>query len=456
MNLFLMSLFNLALIINGEYGTYFEHYKNYPDSDIPSLKSLFNHTSYRDKTNKSSPCLHNDKKRDVFCEPVSYFDADGYERSLQETRNLILSRLNLDQEPVITLNKNTHSFLDQLENKILNDDKSSMVKTKYDVKTPQNKIFNSMHEATLISSKCGKSKYSQGSGLCVTFKIPVKNILSNNLIQRKVTTVVLWLYIRTASSYDSNIDENFHLEISNLKKSEIAPEIHDGWNTIDISNILKSSLKDAKQEYLEFTIRLKCYYECTIDSTDRDLAKEFYDDSVNILINNFPGKKPLLSINIEESDEMEKKRSKRRAGHVPYGINYRAPGIESHYQSKFCRQNSPEKDRECCLNRYFVDFNRLKWSNWIISPNGYTANYCSGRCNDPRSFNYGNGNINSEIKQKLNERTKSKDYFEANEILETCCHPISMESLVITYMANNGSVVHAVIPNMIITGCGCS
>jgi hypothetical protein len=46
--------------------------------------------------------------------------------------------------------------------------------------------------------------------------------------------------------------------------------------------------------------------------------------------------------------------------------------------------------------------------------------------------------------------------YDAGEILETCCHPISMESLVIKYIANNGSIISQVIPNMIVTGCGCS
>lgn len=57
---------------------------------------------------------------------------------------------------------------------------------------------------------------------------------------------------------------------------------------------------------------------------------------------------------------------------------------------------------------------------------------------------------------EYNEKILAKEKFDANEMLETCCHPISMESLVIKYMANNGSLVSTVVPNMIISGCGCS
>jgi hypothetical protein len=60
------------------------------------------------------------------------------------------------------------------------------------------------------------------------------------------------------------------------------------------------------------------------------------------------------------------------------------------------------------------------------------------------------------MKLRLNENVLSKDKFDQSEILETCCHPISMDSLVVKYLASNGSVVSTVLPNMIITGCGCS
>ena len=48
------------------------------------------------------------------------------------------------------------------------------------------------------------------------------------------------------------------------------------------------------------------------------------------------------------------------------------------------------------------------------------------------------------------------DPFDSSKLLDTCCHPISMDSLIVKYLATNGSVVSTVIPNMIITGCGCS
>ena len=62
---------------------------------------------------------------------------------------------------------------------------------------------------------------------------------------------------------------------------------------------------------------------------------------------------------------------------------------------------------------------------------------------------------NAEVKLKYNQKLLTESS-ESSEMLETCCHPVSMDSLVVKYLASNGSVVSTVIPNMIITGCGCS
>jgi hypothetical protein len=56
----------------------------------------------------------------------------------------------LKQEPDIKMNKNTLNFIDQLENNLVEDNQKrahSTIKTKYDMKSPQNKILATMHEA---------------------------------------------------------------------------------------------------------------------------------------------------------------------------------------------------------------------------------------------------------------------------------------------------------------------
>jgi hypothetical protein len=135
-----------------------EYEKYYADLDknihkIPTLESLFQVTKYWDNNNRSSPCTHVGKKRSTLCHKVVEFDKEGYEKSLQDTRKLILSRLNLEHEPHVKLNENTFSFINQIENEILNEEeeggqsKESTIKTSLDKKVTENKEFNSMHEA---------------------------------------------------------------------------------------------------------------------------------------------------------------------------------------------------------------------------------------------------------------------------------------------------------------------
>ena len=396
MKLSILSILNVIILINGEHSSYNQYTEKLKEHDeqpeIPSLKSLFNYTSYRDKLNKTSPCLYDEgHKRDIHCEMVSYFDEEGYERSLQETRNFILNRLNLDSEPEIKLNKNTLSFLDQLENKILNDNQETVLDKNYGDLSSSKKVLNTIHEAVGISTRCSHSKYSSRdkSHLCITFDIPTENLVSSNGIIRRPTAAYLWLFMRTQSSYEYGIDENFHLEISNDNKysnSEIIYNLRYGWKKINISKIFKIAMihKLKGAAVVKYTIKLRCFYDCSIGFTERDIDNYFYDDK-NILISNHPGKKPLLSIDIEEENEIEYKRNKRRISTVDDEENFRSTR-HSGYTTKTCRHSSNNKERECCLNQYQVDFDRLKWSNWIVSPTSYSANFCSGRCNDPRSI----------------------------------------------------------------------
>lgn len=152
---------------------------NQNQQGIPSLASFFNVVTYWDKNNASSPCSHTDRKRDLECKKKVTFDRAGYDKSIEDMKKLILSRLNLDHEPSIKMNQKTMRFIDQLENRVLapldQDEKSgkqqsAMVKTKYDMKTPQNRIFNVMHEATSLAVDClGENELE--SSLCVYFEV---------------------------------------------------------------------------------------------------------------------------------------------------------------------------------------------------------------------------------------------------------------------------------------------
>ena len=436
---------------NYEYDKYIsnKHYK------VPTLESLFQVVTFRDNMNTSSPCLHQGKRRLTECHKVVSFDRAGYEKSLQDTRNLILSRLNLNHEPEVKLSKSKMSFIDQLESRLINDAASnqfqsssassysnqhSMQKTKYDMKTPEtNKIFNSMHEASSFTQDCAAGlPYvldEQGrNSLCISFEVPSKIFLNPSSIgsqkplkHKRIQSVLLWIYIKSSeqvpdSEETGSAEDSFNMRIENLHTRTALNyrNLVDGWNTIDLKNLV-----DVKSEQLmasaqvNVTLALKCMnLECTIGYTDKEpissnverILHSEYETSENdeeseervvdyhLLINNRPGKKPLLSINIYENEEVAdsvsigkaKNRGKRKTNshnnHNIHSGNYRVNGIEKEtYAPKLCYNNYPDANRECCLITYFVNFNSLKWSSWILSPSGFVANYCSGKCNDIKS-----------------------------------------------------------------------
>lgn len=178
-----------------------------------------------------------------------------------------------------------------------------------------------------------------------------------------------------------------------------------------------------KHSTLNFTLLLRCMIGCQrlevmspiasdedpatttmAPTTTDDESNSIIDESsrsqgsdIAVAIENRAGKKPLLSLNIEEKEEIlsaaaseasrlaSAKRAKRKTNGHQEG-NYKAKGLDKNkYLPKLCHNNYPDAERECCLVTYYVSFNSLKWASWIISPSGFVANYCSGKCYDKTS-----------------------------------------------------------------------
>lgn len=63
------------------------------ENQVPTLENLFQKPTYWDINNVSSPCKYYGYKRNFLCQKIISFDKEGYEKSLQDTRKLFLSRL---------------------------------------------------------------------------------------------------------------------------------------------------------------------------------------------------------------------------------------------------------------------------------------------------------------------------------------------------------------------------
>ncbi len=80
------------------------------ENQVPTLENLFQKPTYWDINNISSPCKYNDFKRNYLCQKVVTFDKEGYERSLKDTKKLILDRLGIFSLKIIQINQYNSVF----------------------------------------------------------------------------------------------------------------------------------------------------------------------------------------------------------------------------------------------------------------------------------------------------------------------------------------------------------
>lgn len=198
----------------------------------------------------------------------------------------------------------------------------------------------------------------------------------------QVDSVILWFFIK------SKIDDKkkINMEILNIEHSSRAiifdeNELSNGWNTLDIKDIfhLPQHEHDTYNKTLEIKFLVKCLFECKISVSNDDISYE--NDNNQIIIGNSLSKKAILSVNLFDKLEIDSEISGRGKRNAQDGNHNMA---STDYRANICKNNYPDSMRECCLITYYVDFNALKWS-WILSPSGFLANYCSGKCNEKKS-----------------------------------------------------------------------
>lgn len=217
---------------------------------------------------------------------------------------------------------------------------------------------------------------------------------------RKLNTVVLWIFIRT--QFDESNESPVVLNIQNLKtKASVSldrSQLVDGWNTVNLTHMFHLPAINSMTDYSsnkthQLTLSLDCAPYCSLGYSNDDLMENYEYNFKTILLSNSAARKPLLSIKILEDKgadliqfDKSNVRNKRKTFHHNQNINYKAYGIDrDNYNPRLCYNNYPDSNRECCLITYFVNFNSLKWSSWILHPPGFVANYCSGKCNDLKS-----------------------------------------------------------------------
>ena len=94
-----------------------------------------------------------------------------------------------------------------------------------------------------------------------------------------------------------------------------------------------------------------------------------------------------------------------------------------------------------------VSFKDLQWNDWIIAPDGYSADYCQGVCSFPLQSH--DNATNHAVVQTL------VHLMNPIEVDKPCCAPIQLSGISVLYLDENTNVVLKKYQNMVVNTCGC-
>ncbi|KAG5851093.1 inhibin beta A chain-like [Anguilla rostrata] len=110
------------------------------------------------------------------------------------------------------------------------------------------------------------------------------------------------------------------------------------------------------------------------------------------------------------------------------------------------------KIRICCKKQFHVNFKDIGWSDWIIAPPGYHANYCEGDC--PSHVASITGSSLSFHSTVINHY-RMRGYTPFTNI-KSCCVPTRLRAMSMLYYNEEHKIVKKDIQNMVVEECGCS
>ncbi|XP_071793722.1 bone morphogenetic protein 2-A-like [Asterias amurensis] len=144
-----------------------------------------------------------------------------------------------------------------------------------------------------------------------------------------------------------------------------------------------------------------------------------------------------------------------KEGGLTLGKSPQATGAEHSNRRRKRRASSRMTNRgrtKCQLYDYYVDFHNIGWSDWVIAPNGYWANFCEGNCPFPLDPNF-NATNHATVQAILHMQTGSSR--NNRRLPNPCCVPATLESIHVLYLDDLNNVVLKEFNGMIATSCGC-
>uniref|UniRef100_A0A8C2D0D3 Inhibin subunit beta Ab n=1 Tax=Cyprinus carpio TaxID=7962 RepID=A0A8C2D0D3_CYPCA len=146
------------------------------------------------------------------------------------------------------------------------------------------------------------------------------------------------------------------------------------------------------------------------------------------------------------------KGKEREQSHRPFLMVVLKPAEEHQHRRSKRGLECDGKIRVCCKRQFYVNFKDIGWSDWIIAPSGYHANYCEGDC--PSHVASIMGSALSFHSTVINHY-RMRGYSPFNNI-KSCCVPTRLRAMSMLYYNEEQKIIKKDIQNMIVEECGCS
>ncbi|XP_051984378.1 inhibin beta A chain-like [Xyrauchen texanus] len=146
------------------------------------------------------------------------------------------------------------------------------------------------------------------------------------------------------------------------------------------------------------------------------------------------------------------KSREREQSHRPFLMVVLKPSEEHQHRRSKRGLECDGKIRICCKRQFYVNFKDIGWSDWIIAPSGYHANYCEGDC--PSHVASITGSALSFHSTVINHY-RMRGYSPFNNI-KSCCVPTRLRAMSMLYYNEEQKIIKKDIQNMIVEECGCS
>jgi len=119
-------------------------------------------------------------------------------------------------------------------------------------------------------------------------------------------------------------------------------------------------------------------------------------------------------------------------------------------------QSSAAVEPSCRLHRWYLDFERLGWTQWIRYPTGFYANYCSGACSvTPSGATDNTTTVSNHAFVRSLYQAASNGTDQDGPPSGSCCVSLRLSPINILYNNDDGQWLLTEMAEMAAEACGC-